>query len=88
MPLGYDAAPIGFEAPPRSTRPGLILAVRATASLVAALDVWITNLGLPAIGPGVHERSLSNLSSVLSGPRDHLSGPAQRSTSRTPGTDA
>ncbi|HEX6392997.1 MAG TPA: MFS transporter [Acidimicrobiales bacterium] len=48
------------------TRPGLILAVLATASFVAVLDVWITNVGLPAIGRGIHERSLSNLSWVLS----------------------
>src|SRR5882672_4880295 len=51
---------------PRPTRPGLVLAVLATASFVAVLDVWITNVGLPAIGRGVHERSLSNLSWVLS----------------------
>ena len=53
--------------PERQTRPGLILAILATASFVAVLDVWITNVGLPAIGRGVHEKSLSNLSWVLSG---------------------
>jgi EmrB/QacA subfamily drug resistance transporter len=50
----------------RSVNPALILAVLAVASFIAALDVWITNVGLPAIGRGVHEPSLSNLSWVLS----------------------
>jgi EmrB/QacA subfamily drug resistance transporter len=57
---------LSVTAPPRPTRPGLVLAVLAMASFVAVLDVWITNVGLPAIGRGVHERSLSNLSWVLS----------------------
>src|SRR6516225_5919880 len=50
----------------RTVNPALVLAVLATASFIAALDVWITNVGLPAIGRGVGERSLSNLSWVLS----------------------
>jgi EmrB/QacA subfamily drug resistance transporter len=50
----------------RSVNPALVLAVLATASFIAALDVWITNVGLPAIGRGVGEGSLSNLSWVLS----------------------
>lgn len=53
-------------APRAAVNPALVLAILATASFVAALDVWITNVGLPAIGKGVGERSLSNLSWVLS----------------------
>jgi EmrB/QacA subfamily drug resistance transporter len=50
----------------RTVHPALVLAVLATASFIAQLDVWITNVGLPAIGTGVGEGSLSNLSWVLS----------------------
>jgi len=50
----------------RSVNPALVLAVLTAASFIAALDVWITNVGLPAIGRGVGEKSLSNLSWVLS----------------------
>jgi EmrB/QacA subfamily drug resistance transporter len=50
----------------RTIHPALVLAVLATASFIAQLDVWITNVGLPAIGRGVGEGSLSNLSWVLS----------------------
>jgi EmrB/QacA subfamily drug resistance transporter len=50
----------------RTVHPALVLAVLTTASFIAALDVWITNVGLPAIGRGVGEGSLSNLSWVLS----------------------
>ena len=66
--MSIDAPDVARRATVRSTptRPGLVLAVLATASFVAVLDVWITNVGLPAIGRGVHERSLSNLSWVLS----------------------
>ena len=66
MSSPIPAAALPVTASPRPTRPGLTLAVLATASFVAVLDVWITNVGLPAIGRGVHERSLSNLSWVLS----------------------
>jgi EmrB/QacA subfamily drug resistance transporter len=66
MSVANPAVPLDVAAPPKSTRPGLILAILATASFVAVLDVWITNVGLPAIGRGVHEGSLSNLSWVLS----------------------
>jgi EmrB/QacA subfamily drug resistance transporter len=66
MSVQNPARPLGVGAPPKATRPGLILAVLATAAFVAVLDVWITNVGLPSIGRGVHERSLSNLSWVLS----------------------
>src|SRR5882672_10859299 len=65
-PSPTPAVALSVRAPPRPRRPALILAVLATASFVAVLDVWITNVGLPAIGRGVHERSLSNLSWVLS----------------------
>ena len=50
----------------RTVNPALVLAVLTAASFIAALDVWITNVGLPAIGRGVGEKSLSNLSWVLS----------------------
>src|SRR5882672_10872858 len=65
-PSPSPALALNAQAPPRPRRPALILAVLATASFVAVLDVWITNVGLPTIGRGVHERSLSNLSWVLS----------------------
>ena len=42
--------------------PTLILSVLSIASILAQLDVWITNVGLPAIGRGVGAGSLSNLS--------------------------
>src|SRR5216684_4395338 len=66
--MSIDAPDLACRAtvPSTPTRPGLVLAVLATASFVAVLDVWITNVGLPTIGRGVHERSLSNLSWVLS----------------------
>jgi EmrB/QacA subfamily drug resistance transporter len=67
MSVPTPAVALSVTARPKPTRPGLVLAVLATASFVAVLDVWITNVGLPAIGRGVHERSLSNLSWVLSG---------------------
>jgi EmrB/QacA subfamily drug resistance transporter len=66
MSVPTSAAALSVTVPSRPTRPGLVLAVLAMASFVAVLDVWITNVGLPAIGRGVHERSLSNLSWVLS----------------------
>jgi MFS family permease len=50
----------------RTVHPALVLAVLTSACFIAQLDVWITNVGLPAIGRGVGERSLSNLSWVLS----------------------
>lgn len=51
----------------RHVHPAVILAVLSTASFLAQLDVWITNVGLPAIGRGVGAGSLSNLSWVLNG---------------------
>jgi EmrB/QacA subfamily drug resistance transporter len=61
-----DDGRIAVGSTSRTVNPALVLAVLATASFIAALDVWITNVGLPAIGRGVGERSLSNLSWVLS----------------------
>ncbi|GAA4736103.1 MFS transporter [Nocardioides endophyticus] len=58
-----SAKPIGH----REIHPGLVLAILSTASFLAALDVWITNVGLPAIGEGVHTSSFSDLSWVLNG---------------------
>jgi EmrB/QacA subfamily drug resistance transporter len=51
----------------RHVHPAVILAVLSTASFLAQLDVWITNVGLPAIGRGVGAGSLSDLSWVLNG---------------------
>ncbi|MCW2524489.1 MAG: drug resistance transporter, EmrB/QacA subfamily protein [Frankiales bacterium] len=51
----------------RHVHPAVILAVLSSASFLAQLDVWITNVGLPAIGSGVGARSLSDLSWVLNG---------------------
>jgi len=56
----------GIAVGSRTVHPALVLAVLATASFIAQLDVWITNVGFPAIGRGVGESSLSNLSWVLS----------------------
>jgi len=55
-----------IEVGSRTVHPALVLTVLAAAAFIAVLDVWITNVGLPAIGKGVGERSLSNLSWVLS----------------------
>ena len=61
-----DNGRIAVGSSSRSVSPALVLAVLTAASFIAALDVWITNVGLPAIGRGVGEKSLSNLSWVLS----------------------
>ncbi|MEU2740267.1 MFS transporter [Streptomyces sp. NPDC007095] len=66
MSTQNSAALPGVAAPSRPTRPGLILAILATASFIAVLDLYITNVGLSYIGSGVHETSLSSLSWVLS----------------------
>lgn len=65
MPLNSSAPP-GVATPPRPARLGLVLAIPATASVVAVLDLYITNVGLSYVGRGVHESSLSDLSRVLS----------------------
>jgi hypothetical protein len=57
----------GIAVGSRTVHPALVLAVLATASFISQLNVWITNVGFPAIGSGVGERSLSNLSWVLNG---------------------
>jgi EmrB/QacA subfamily drug resistance transporter len=62
-----DDGGIAVGSASRTVPPALVLAVLATASFISQLDVWITNVGLPAIGRGVGEGSLSNLSWVLSG---------------------
>ncbi|WP_406438001.1 hypothetical protein OHB00_25945 [Streptomyces sp. NBC_00631] len=61
-----SSAPLGVATPSRSARPGLILAILATASCIAVLDLYLTNVGLSSVGRGVREASLSNLSWVLS----------------------
>jgi EmrB/QacA subfamily drug resistance transporter len=55
------------SAPARHVPPALTLAVLSVATFLAQLDVWITNVGLPAIGRGVGAGSLSDLSWVLNG---------------------
>jgi EmrB/QacA subfamily drug resistance transporter len=63
-----NAGPAVIPDPPApSVHPALVLAVLAVASFLAQLDVWITNVGLPNIGAGVGESSLSALSWVLNG---------------------
>lgn len=65
-----QASPLRARFSSRSDKhvhPALILAVLSIASFLAQLDVWITNVGLPAIGRGVGAGSLSNLSWVLNG---------------------
>jgi EmrB/QacA subfamily drug resistance transporter len=57
--------------PDETTRQMNARAVRAlvllsSASFLASLDVWITQVGLPYIGRGVNESSLSELSWILS----------------------
>ena len=46
----------------RLVHPALILSVLSVAGILAQLEVWITNVGLSAIGRGVGAESLSNLS--------------------------
>ncbi|KUL36368.1 hypothetical protein [Streptomyces regalis] len=64
MPLNSSVPP-GVATPSRPARPGLVLAILATASFIAVLDLYITNVGLSCIGRGVRGFSLSNLSWVL-----------------------
>jgi EmrB/QacA subfamily drug resistance transporter len=80
QPVGTVSTP-GVEAPPKTgtvtvtvspgpqhrVHPAVVLAVLSISSFLAGLDVWITNVGLPAIGEGVHAGSLSDLSWVLNG---------------------
>jgi EmrB/QacA subfamily drug resistance transporter len=49
----------------RRTRPAVVLAILSAASFLGTLDVWITNVGLDAIGKGVGSHSLSDLSWIL-----------------------
>ena len=68
MTLQETTSVAGTSAPaPVINRPALILAVLSMSSFLAQLDVWITNVGLPSIGTGVHAKSLSDLSWVLNG---------------------
>jgi hypothetical protein len=48
--------------PAMGVPPALILAVLSVATFLAQLDVWITNVGLPAISRGVGTTSLFDLS--------------------------
>jgi EmrB/QacA subfamily drug resistance transporter len=50
----------------RHIHPGLALVILSASTFMATLDVWITQVGLPSIGRGVHASSLSDLSWVLS----------------------
>jgi hypothetical protein len=60
-----DSGRIAVGSSSRSVSPALVLAVLGAASFIAALDVWITNVGFRR-SRGVGEKSLSNLSWVLS----------------------
>ena len=44
-----DNGRIAVGSSSRSVSPALVLTLLAAASFIAALDVWITNVGLPAI---------------------------------------
>jgi MFS family permease len=55
------------DQPRRQVHPALVLAVLAMASFIAALDLFVVNVGLPEIGRGVGSDDLSNLSWVLTG---------------------
>ncbi len=66
-PIAPTTTPAGSTRSRRTVHPALILAVLSIASFLAQLDVWISNVGLPAIGLGVGAGSLSNLSWVLNG---------------------
>jgi hypothetical protein len=44
----------------RHVHPAVILAVLATASFIATLDLFVVNVGLPEIGRGVGSDDLSN----------------------------
>jgi len=55
------------DAGARPVSPALLLAILSIASFLAQLDVWVTNVGLPAIGRGTHAGSLADLSWVLNG---------------------
>ncbi|GGJ53254.1 MFS transporter [Streptomyces brasiliensis] len=48
-------------------RPGLVLALLATATFLASLDLLIVNVALDPIGRGIGTRDLSDLSWILSG---------------------
>ncbi|MFC4036112.1 MFS transporter [Streptomyces polygonati] len=52
--------------PPTDARAVRALVILCSATFLASLDVWITQVGLPSIGRGVHESSLSDLSWILS----------------------
>jgi EmrB/QacA subfamily drug resistance transporter len=68
MTVQTETSTVGRQiSPPRQVHPAVILAVLSSASFLAQLDVWITNVGLPAIGHGVGAGSLSDLSWVLNG---------------------
>lgn len=49
-----------------ASHPTIVLAVLCVGQFLAALDVFIVNVALPKIGSAFNERSLSNLSWVLS----------------------
>ncbi|MCL2551332.1 MAG: MFS transporter [Actinomycetia bacterium] len=52
---------------PGIRRPGLVLALLATATFLASLDLLIVNVALDPIGRGIGTRNLSDLSWILNG---------------------
>jgi EmrB/QacA subfamily drug resistance transporter len=68
MTVHEPVAPADMRNPAPTARripSAVVLAVLCVATFLAQLDVWITNVGLPAIGRGVAAESLSVLSWVL-----------------------
>lgn len=65
MPVD-DTSPPGRSTPPTDAQALRALVLLCSATFLASLDVWITQVGLPSIGRGVHESSLSSLSWILS----------------------
>jgi hypothetical protein len=58
--IGPSSRPrLPHEKATRLVHPALILSVLSVASILAQLDVWITNVGPPAIGRGVGAALLS-----------------------------
>ena len=51
----------------RAVKPNVLLLILCAATFMSALDLFIVNVGLRAIGESVGEQSLANLSWVLNG---------------------
>lgn len=68
-PPGQDTAAATASSTPGSSvrRQGLVLALLATATFLASLDLLIVNVALDPIGRGIGTRNLSDLSWILNG---------------------